>query len=126
MTPPFALAIAGPTASGKSALALALARKTGGGIVSCDSMQIYRGMDIGTAKPSPAEMRRVPHRLIDIREPDEPFSAEDYRDEAMRAIRRVTETVSGDIVTTKIEVAFGSWANRGSLTYQPVNRDLGA
>ena len=49
-----------------------------------------------------------------------------YTDEAMRAIRRVTETVSGDITTTKIEVAFGSWANRGSLTYQPVNRDLGA
>ena len=65
------LAIVGPTASGKSALALALAEKLGCEIVSCDSMQIYRGMDIGTAKPTPKERERVRHHLIDIRDPGE-------------------------------------------------------
>ena len=77
-----ALAVVGPTASGKSALALLLAERFGGEIVSCDSMQIYRGMDIGTAKPTAAERRRVPHHLIDVRDPDEPYSAADYGEEA--------------------------------------------
>ncbi|MBR6053003.1 MAG: tRNA (adenosine(37)-N6)-dimethylallyltransferase MiaA [Clostridia bacterium] len=78
------LAVVGPTASGKSALALRLAEKFGGEIVSCDSMQIYRGMDIGTAKPTPEERRRVPHHMIDVLDPDEPYSAADYGDEAAR------------------------------------------
>lgn len=77
-----ALAVVGPTASGKSALALALAERFGGEIVSCDSMQVYRGMDIGTAKPTAGERGRVPHHLIDILDPDEPFSAADYGEEA--------------------------------------------
>ena len=79
-----AIAVVGPTASGKSALALLLAERFGGEIVSCDSMQIYRGMDIGTAKPTPEERRRVPHHMIDILDPDEPYSAADYGDEAAR------------------------------------------
>ena len=83
------LAVVGPTASGKSALALALAERFGGEIVSCDSMQVYRGMDIGTAKPTDAERARVPHHLIDILDPDEPCSAADYGDEAAR----VAETI---------------------------------
>ena len=85
---PFVLALVGPTASGKSALALALAKRIGrAGIVSCDSMQIYRRMDIGTAKPTKEERAAVPHRLIDIREPSEAFSAENFRTEALAAIR---------------------------------------
>ena len=80
------LAVVGPTASGKSALALALAKKLGGEIVSCDSMQIYRGMDIGTAKPTPREMESVPHWLIDIIESDAPFSCADYVTEAQKAV----------------------------------------
>ena len=72
------LAIVGPTAGGKSALALALATRLGGEIVSCDSMQVYRGMDIGTAKPTQKEREAVPHHLIDILEPEEPFSVMDY------------------------------------------------
>ena len=72
------MAVAGPTASGKSALALRLAELFGGEIISCDSMQIYRRMNIGTAKPTEEELSRVKHRMIDIAEPDEDFSCADY------------------------------------------------
>ena len=71
-------AIVGPTASGKSGLALELARRTGAHIVSCDSMQIYRGMDIGTAKPTAEEMREIPHHMIDIVDPDKDFTLADF------------------------------------------------
>jgi tRNA dimethylallyltransferase len=72
------VAIVGPTASGKSDLALRLAASRRGEIVSCDSLQVYRGLDIGSAKPTPEEQRRVRHHLIDVRDPDEDFSAADY------------------------------------------------
>src|SRR3954470_21413409 len=68
------LVILGPTASGKSALALELAARVGGELLSVDSMQVYRHLDIGTAKPSPAEQERVPHHLIDVVEPTEEFT----------------------------------------------------
>ena len=80
------LAVVGPTASGKSAVALALARALGGEIVSCDSMQIYRRMDIGTAKPTQADMAAVPHHLIDVADPEEPFSCAEYVKLAQAAI----------------------------------------
>ena len=80
-----AIAVTGPTASGKTALAIALAQKFGGEIISCDSMQVYRGMDIGTAKATSAEQAAVPHHLIDIIEPTERFSAADYAVLAERA-----------------------------------------
>jgi len=83
--------IVGPTASGKSALALDLARRWGGEIVSCDSLQVYRGLDIGSAKPTPDERALVPHHLIDIVDPDEDFSAADYA----RHARAALEDVSG-------------------------------
>lgn len=72
------LAVVGPTASGKTALAIALAQIFSGEIVSCDSMQIYRGMDIGTAKPTAAELAAVPHHLVGFLEPTDPFSVSDY------------------------------------------------
>ena len=72
------IAIVGPTASGKSALALRLARERCGEIVSCDSLQVYRGLDIGSAKPPAAEQALVSHHLIDVVDPDQPFSAADY------------------------------------------------
>jgi len=75
---PKIVAIVGPTASGKSALALRLAERLGGEIISCDSMQIYRKMNIGTAKPTAEEMARIPHRLIDVVEPECDFSCADY------------------------------------------------
>ena len=71
-------AIVGPTASGKSALALEIAERCGGEIVSCDSMQIYKRMNIGTAKPTAGELARVPHHMIDVAEPTESFSCADF------------------------------------------------
>ncbi len=74
--------IAGPTASGKTALSVALARELGGEIVSADSMQVYRGMDIGTAKATSAERGGIAHHMLDVAEPDESYSAARYVDEA--------------------------------------------
>ncbi len=72
------ICIAGPTASGKTALAVELAKELHGEVVSCDSMQVYRRMDIGTAKPSPEEMQGIPHHMLDVAEPDEDFSVSRY------------------------------------------------
>ena len=72
------ICIAGPTASGKTALAVELAKITNGEVVSCDSMQIYRRMDIGTAKPTKEEMQGIVHHMIDVCEPDEDFSVSRY------------------------------------------------
>jgi tRNA dimethylallyltransferase len=73
----------GPTASGKSGLAIALAERLGGEVVACDSTQVYRGFDIGTAKPSAAERRGIPHHMIDVVSPDEVFTAGEYRNRAL-------------------------------------------
>jgi tRNA dimethylallyltransferase len=83
------LAVVGPTASGKSALALALAHRLGGEIVSCDSMQVYREMDIGTAKPTDAERAAIPHHLIDVADPREAFSCADYVAMASEAVEAI-------------------------------------
>jgi len=88
MTPKL-LVICGPTASGKSDLALRLAEQLDAEIINADSMQVYRGMDIGTAKPSAEERARVPHHLIDIIQPDQPFSAADFAEAADAAIRDI-------------------------------------
>jgi len=81
-----AYALLGPTASGKSRLALELAAKLPVEIVSVDSAQVYRGMDIGTAKPGDSERSRVPHHLIDLVDPDESYSAGRFRSDAVRAV----------------------------------------
>ena len=86
-----ALAITGPTASGKTAVSLALAEAVGAEIISCDSMQIYRGMDIGTAKATADERARVPHHLIDIVPPSAQYSAEEYRRDAMLAAEDIVK-----------------------------------
>ncbi len=83
------LFIVGPTASGKSALGLRLARELGGEILSADSMQIYRGFDIGTGKPSAEERALVPHHLIDVAEPLQAWDAARWADEAVRSIGEV-------------------------------------
>lgn len=85
------LAIVGPTASGKSALALALAQHLEGEIINCDSVQVYRGFDVGTGKVPPEERRGIPHHLIDAVEPGELFTAGDYRREALRVLAGVRE-----------------------------------
>ncbi len=83
---PKLVVITGPTASGKTALGVALARRLGGEVVSADSMQIYRGMDIGTAKPTPEEMQGVPHHMIDIADPAENYSVSRYAKEAAACV----------------------------------------
>lgn len=85
------IAVVGPTASGKTALSVALAKAFDGEIISGDSMQIYRGMDIGTAKVTREEASGVPHHLIDIREPGEAFSAADYQELARAEIDRLLD-----------------------------------
>ena len=86
---PLAIALMGPTASGKSALALEWAERIGGEIVSVDSALVYRGLDIGSAKPTHAERARVPHHLIDIREPWQPYSAAEFADDARLVIQDI-------------------------------------
>jgi tRNA dimethylallyltransferase len=88
---PDTLAILGPTASGKSALALALAEELGGEIINADALQVYRGFDIGTAKPGLAERARVRHHLIDILEPGERYSAGEFARRAGEAIAEIGE-----------------------------------
>lgn len=80
------LAILGPTASGKSSLAVALAEKLGGEVIACDSTQVYRGFDIGTAKPSAGERRGIPHHMIDLVAPTGVFSAGEYRKRALEVL----------------------------------------
>jgi tRNA dimethylallyltransferase len=81
--------IGGPTASGKTAVAVALALRFDGEIVNADSMQVYRGMDVGTAKPSAAERAQVPHHLLDIAAPDEAYNAARFADDAAAAIAAI-------------------------------------
>jgi len=83
------VAIVGPTASGKTTLSLAVAERFGGEIVSADSRQIYRGMDIGTAKPTPEEQRVAPHHLINIKDPGEDYTVADYKRDAVAAIKGI-------------------------------------
>lgn len=85
-TRPLAIAILGPTASGKTALALDWAERLGGEIVSVDSALVYRGLDIGAAKPTAEEQRRARHHMLDLREPWQPYSAADFAADARRAV----------------------------------------
>ena len=83
------LVIGGPTATGKTALAIALARRFGGEIVGADSRQVYRGMDIGTSKPTQAERAQAPHHLLDVVELDQPYSLSDYAHQARAVIAAI-------------------------------------
>jgi tRNA dimethylallyltransferase len=96
---PLVVIILGPTGSGKTALSIALAERFKGEIVSCDSVAVYRGMDLGTAKPSPAERARVPHHLIDVADPDEPFTAGVYSRAARVALNEIAGRGHLPIVT---------------------------
>ena len=93
----------GPTGSGKTALSLALTERAdiglGGEIVSCDSVAVYRGMELGTAKPTREERARVPHHLIDVAEPDEPFTAGAYSRLARESLQKITARERLPIVT---------------------------
>ncbi len=96
---PLVVLLLGLTGSGKTALSLALAERFGGEIVSCDSVAVYRGMDVGSAKPTAEERARVPHHLIDVAEPDEAFTAGEYSRQARAALREIVERGKLPIVT---------------------------
>lgn len=96
---PLAVLLLGPTGSGKTALSLALAQRFHGEIVSCDSVAVYRGMDVGSAKPTPAERAIVPHHLIDVADPNQPFTAGDYSRLARSALRDIAARGRLPIVT---------------------------
>lgn len=86
---PKAIVICGPTASGKTALSIELAKKIDGEIISCDSMQIYKDMDIGTAKPTKEEMQGIKHYLIDFVSPDKRYSVADFKQDAKNAMKEI-------------------------------------
>jgi len=86
---PAAIFLMGPTAAGKTDLAVELVERLPLAIVSVDSAMVYRGMDIGTGKPDAATLVRAPHELIDIRDPDQPYSAAQFRDDALAAMQRI-------------------------------------
>ena len=89
MYKPKVIVICGPTASGKTALSIELAKKINGEIISCDSMQIYKDMDIGTAKPSKEEMQGIPHYLIGFIEPSQRYSVAEFKKDAEKAIEEI-------------------------------------
>lgn len=89
-TRPLAILLVGPTAAGKTDLAIALHERLGCELISVDSAMVYRGMDIGSAKPSAEELARAPHRLIDIRDPAEPYSAAEFRQDALGEMRQIS------------------------------------
>ena len=96
---PLAVLLLGPTGSGKTALSLALGERFGGEIVSCDSVAVYRGMDLGSAKPSAEERARLRHHLIDVANPDQPFTAGEYSRQARTALREIAGRGKLPIVT---------------------------
>jgi tRNA dimethylallyltransferase len=87
---PPAILLMGPTAAGKTDMAIALHERLGLELISVDSAMVYRGMDIGSAKPAAEELARAPHRLIDIRDPAEPYSASDFREDALGEMRQIS------------------------------------
>jgi tRNA dimethylallyltransferase len=96
---PLAILLLGPTGSGKTALSLALGERFGSEIVSCDSVAVYRGMDLGTAKPTREERARLPHHLIDVADPDQPFTAGEYSRQARAALSDIAARGRLPIVT---------------------------
>jgi tRNA dimethylallyltransferase len=96
---PLVVVVLGPTGSGKTALALELAQRFDGEIVSCDSVAVYRGMELGTAKPTTEERARVRHHLIDVADPGQPFTAGEYSQQARAALKDIAERGKLPIVT---------------------------
>lgn len=99
MHKPKAIAVVGPTASGKTALSITLAKQFNGEVISADSRQVYRGMDIGTGKVTEDEMDNVPHHLLDIVDPTDPYTAVDFKHDATAAMQRILSREHVPIIT---------------------------
>ncbi|SUI40322.1 tRNA dimethylallyltransferase [Serratia marcescens] len=114
----------GPTASGKTALAIALRERLPVELISVDSALIYRGMDIGTAKPSAEELAQAPHRLIDIRDPAEAYSAAEFRADALKEMADITAAGRIPLLVGRHHVVFQGVAGR--IVAVAVRRSRGA
>ena len=123
---PRVIAIGGPTATGKTALSVALASRFGGEILSADSMQIYRGLDVGTAKVTPQEMQGIPHHLLDILTPDQPFSVAEFTDRAGAIIADLTARGKLPFVVGGTGLYITSLLSGVRFAPQPENRELRA
>lgn len=117
------IVVCGPTASGKTALSIGLAKAFSGEVVSADSMQIYRGMDIGTAKPTAAEMEGVPHHMLDVAEPGEDYSVSRYTREAAACVDDILRRGKQPIICGGTGLYIDGLL-RGT-EYQPCGVDLG-
>ena len=114
--------IGGPTASGKTKLSIELAKKIGGEIVSCDSMQIYKDMNIGTAKPTIEEREGIPHYLIDVVSPEEKYSVAEYKKDATDAINKILKKDKVPIVIGGTGLYAEALIN--GITYTEIDVDM--
>jgi len=115
------LVIAGPTGSGKTDTAVKVAQALGGEVITADSMQVYRGMDIGTAKPTPEERQGIPHHLIDVVDPDEEFSVAEYVAQADRIIRDLHQRGKVPIVSGGTGFYINALVDRWEFPPQPAD-----
>lgn len=118
--------VVGPTASGKTALGVELAKRLGGEVVSADSMQIYKGMDIATAKPMPDEMQGIPHHLIDFVDPDDGYSVARYIEDAEKAICDIVSRGKLPIIVGGTGLYIDSLLNGIKFPDQPENENIRA
>lgn len=118
------LTVIGPTASGKTALGIALAKRYNGEVISADSMQIYRGMDIATAKPTREEMGDIPHHLIDFVEPEEKYSVARYVEDARRAAADITFRQKLPVIVGGTGLYVDSLLNGIAFCDQPENEQV--
>jgi tRNA dimethylallyltransferase len=116
--------ILGPTAVGKSALAISLAQKTNGEIISADSMQVYRGMDIGTAKPTLEERQGIPHHLIDIKDPNEEWTVSDFIERANGLIGKLANEGKTPIIVGGTGLYLWSLIEGFSFPITPADKEL--
>jgi tRNA dimethylallyltransferase len=118
------ICLLGPTAAGKSALALDLAPQINAEIISADSMQVYRGMDIGTAKLSPAERRGIPHHLIDVRDPDQEWTVSDFVAEVEKLTKDISARGKAPLLVGGTGLYLWSLLEGFSFPIAPADKDL--
>jgi tRNA dimethylallyltransferase len=118
------LAVVGPTASGKTALGVALAERIGGEVVSCDSMQLYRGMDIASAKPTVDEMHDIPHHMISVSDPSESYSVARYVEKAREVISDIYSRGKYPVLVGGTGLYYSSLVDGISFAEQPDNAEL--